>query len=223
MTLKNISLVCLFLILFAGFSVSSPAGLYGNISISDLIAEYAPKVEDVSPKYDILAYITIKSISTPEKTSVKCINGNSCDIDKNDIIFTDAFGYEYKEYSFVTNTPPLKLEKDLILGVKFTVKYPLAYKGLSMGLSMGLKAINSYLLFNILPPPAFSTIVTEISFMDYGALVGAGIYSDNAYGYIVEDKFGGINPKDLEMPQEVPEDFKKTGAPGSPEPEPEPW
>ena len=109
MTLKNISLVCLFLILFAGFSVSFPAGFYGNMSISDLIAEYAPNMEDVSPKYDIYANITIKSIRTPEKTNVKCINENSCDIDKNDIIFTDAFGYEYKEYSFVTNTPPPEL------------------------------------------------------------------------------------------------------------------
>ena len=220
MNLNNISLVCLFLILFAGFSVSFPAGFYGNMSISDLIAEYAPKVEDVSPKYDIYANITIKSISTPEKTNVKCINENSCDIDKNDIIFTDAFGFKYEEYSFVTNTLSPGL-KDLILKVKFTVKHPLAY----MGLSMGLKAINSYSLFNILPPPAFSTIVTSISDIDYDALIGAGIYSDNAYGYIVEkseNKFGGINPKDFEMPQELPEDFKKPGAPGSPGPGPKP-
>jgi hypothetical protein len=221
MNIKNISLVCLFLILCTGVLYSldfnaKPINFeasqeydntqtydpYKDISLSNLITgyeQYFPQIDETSYDYNIYANIKIKSISAPVGSTIKCIGNNGCVA--GDMVFTDAFGYGYKAVF-----TPSKLANDKTFAVIFTVKHPLAY----MGLSMGLKGANAYILFNILPPPAFSNIVTSIPLADYGALIGAGIYSDNAYDYILEqydNKMGGINPDDFELPQEFPEGF----------------
>ncbi|MDD4983242.1 MAG: hypothetical protein PHH82_00175 [Candidatus ainarchaeum sp.] len=221
MNVKRISLVCLFLVLCAGVLYSLDVNAkpinfeqpqeyyntqtydpYGDISISDLISGYdfnAPEINETIYDYNIYANIKIKSINAPAGSTIKCIGNNSCVV--GNMIFTDAFGYGYKAVF-----TPSKLTNNKTFAVIFTTKYPLAYKGLSMG----LKAANAYVLFNILPPPSFSTIATSIPSVDYDALIGAGIYSDNAYDFILEqydNKMGGINPDDFELPQEVPEGF----------------
>jgi hypothetical protein len=152
---------------------------WGAKPLSDIIDDIIPAPTAINPEYDIYGYITIKSISYPSNTTLHCIGTNSC---KNvgDMVFTDALGIPYK-FNVISGAGN-SLVSGESYGVKFTVRHPIALKGLSIGLNDNH---TKYILFNILPPPYESKITSSIEKQDYLGAMANNIYSDDYYDSIV--------------------------------------